>query len=262
MCWQICQHEVIGSKREGGLWDMVIKQFYLARVNWKRPQVSIRLTVKLVTYRSSQEPVSTVGQVDRIRNAVVPPKHNQVSVMTEGSELMKTNNSGALMPPPSTVLPRVKSMTPRTQMTNVSSSQLHVSESVSSFQHNSLGAGLEESFASLRRSSATPDLLNSSSVFDPVESSGRVSKSDSAKSRSGSSSPRPKRPPTKESRSVSICETEVNKGCILPSAYCSLSNILSVFLFILYTCIFPAFLFVCYFIFVECYSVKPVQTYG
>lgn len=247
MCWQICQHEVIGSKREGGLWGKVIKHFYNARINWKRPQVSIRLTVKLVTYRSSQEPVSTVGQVDRIRNAVVPPKHNQVSVMTEGSELMKTNNSDAIMPPPSTVPPRVKSMTPRTQMTNVSSSQLHVSESVSSFQHNSLGAGLEESFASLRRSSATPDLLNSSSVFDPVESSGRVSKSDSAKSRSGSSSPRPKRP-TKESRSVSICETEVNKGCILPSAYCSLSNILSVFLFILYVSSQPSYLYVTLFL--------------
>ncbi|KAJ7333728.1 Calcium calmodulin-dependent protein kinase kinase 2 [Desmophyllum pertusum] len=68
-----------------------------------------------------------------------------------------------------------------------------------------LGGGLEASFASLRRSSATPDLLNSSSVFDPSE----IPQISSSKpSSAGSSSPRLKRPPTKESRSVSICETE------------------------------------------------------
>lgn len=68
-----------------------------------------------------------------------------------------------------------------------------------------LGGGLEASFASLRRSSATPDLLNSSSVFD-----GEVAYISSKPSSSvGSSSPRLRRPPTKESRSVSICETDV-----------------------------------------------------
>lgn len=68
-----------------------------------------------------------------------------------------------------------------------------------------LGGGLEASFASLRRSSATPDLLNSSSVFD-----GEVVYISSKPSSSvGSSSPRLRRPPTKESRSVSICETDV-----------------------------------------------------
>lgn len=67
-----------------------------------------------------------------------------------------------------------------------------------------LGGGLEASFASLRRSSATPDLLNSSSVFD-----GEVAYISSKPSSSvGSSSPRLRRPPTKESRSVSICETD------------------------------------------------------
>lgn len=72
-----------------------------------------------------------------------------------------------------------------------------------------LGAGLEASFASLRRSSATPDLLNKNAG---VEASDNVrSKPNSPESRStiSSSSPRLKRPPTVESTSVSIQETEV-----------------------------------------------------
>lgn len=70
-----------------------------------------------------------------------------------------------------------------------------------------LGCGLEESFASLRRNSATPDLLNTSSVFDPNEVVRSFSsKPSSAGSRTSSSYLR--RPPTKESRSVSISETD------------------------------------------------------
>lgn len=92
--------------------------------------------------------------------------------------------------------------TPKTQVSAITGSTSNVENS-----QPVLGGGLEASFASLRRSSATPDLLNTSSVFDPSEIPQISSKPSSAGSRS--SSPHLKRPPTKESRSVSICETEV-----------------------------------------------------
>lgn len=95
----------------------------------------------------------------------------------------------------------VLNATPKTQVSAVEESRSNVGES-----QPTIGGRLEASFASLRRSSATPDLLNSSSVFDPSEIPHISSKPSSAGS--VSSSPRLKRPPTKESRSVSICETE------------------------------------------------------
>lgn len=69
-----------------------------------------------------------------------------------------------------------------------------------------LGHGLKESFASVRHSSATPDLLNTSSLIDPFEIAHISSKPSSAGSQTSSS--RLRRPPTKESRSVSISETD------------------------------------------------------
>ncbi|XP_001627621.2 calcium/calmodulin-dependent protein kinase kinase 1 isoform X2 [Nematostella vectensis] len=68
-----------------------------------------------------------------------------------------------------------------------------------------LVVGLEGSFASLRRSSATPDLINKSLLKDQNNS---YSKSEGRRSSSTSSSPRLPRPPTVESQSVSIKETE------------------------------------------------------
>ena len=91
---------------------------------------------------------------------------------------------------------------PKTEVSAVNGSR-HFSENSQAV----LGCGLEESFASLRRSSATPDLLNTSSVFDPCEIPRISSKPSSAGTQT--SSPRLRRPPTKESRSVSICETDV-----------------------------------------------------
>ena len=96
----------------------------------------------------------------------------------------------------------VRNPTPKTQASAVTGSRSIVENS-----QPALGSELEASFASLRRSSATPDLLNTSSVFDPSEKPHTSSKPSSAGTRS--SSPRLKRPPTKESRSVSICETDV-----------------------------------------------------
>lgn len=91
---------------------------------------------------------------------------------------------------------------PKTEVSAVNGSR-HFSEN----SQATLGCGLEESFASLRRSSATPDLLDTSSVFDPCEIPRISSKPSSAGTQT--SSPRLRRPPTKESRSVSICETDV-----------------------------------------------------
>ena len=85
-----------------------------------------------------------------------------------------------------------------------------------------LQPGLESSFASLRRCSATPDLLNTSNVFDSsVEFVRPVSsKAEDFKSNSARSTPRPKRPPTIESRSVSICETEVRETTSFDQCVC------------------------------------------
>ena len=109
--------------------------------------------------------------------------------------------------------PRSTAITPKTQVSVVTENSRTNALPSASSSRPTLKAGLESSFASLRRSSATPDLLNSSSVFDPAEFMRPISsKTGSAKSRSGSvsSSSRPRRPPTIESRSVSICETEVS----------------------------------------------------
>ena len=77
-----------------------------------------------------------------------------------------------------------------------------------------LGAGLEASFASLRRSSATPDLMNKNTgteAGDTVRS--KPNSPESRSTISAGSSPRLKRPPTVESTSVSIQETEVRTHC-------------------------------------------------
>ena len=109
---------------------------------------------------------------------------------------------------------------PKTEVSAANGSR-HFSEN----SQAALGCGLEESFASLRRSSATPDLLNTSSVFDPCEVPHISSNPSSAGTRT--SSPRLRRPPTKESRSVSICETDV---CILMYQFSNNISLLDVFL--------------------------------
>ncbi|XP_031570435.1 calcium/calmodulin-dependent protein kinase kinase 1-like isoform X2 [Actinia tenebrosa] len=71
-----------------------------------------------------------------------------------------------------------------------------------------LGAGLEASFASLRRSSATPDLLNKNTGVEAGDNVRSKPNSPDSRSTVSSSSPRLKRPPTVESTSVSIQESE------------------------------------------------------
>jgi len=98
--------------------------------------------------------------------------------------------------------------TPTTQVSALNESRSHLENS-----KTGLGSGLEESFASLRRSSATPDLLDS--VLPCISSK---------PSSAGSSSPRLRRPPTKESRSVSICETDVS---VITTCYFESSDVCS-----------------------------------
>ncbi|XP_078362502.1 calcium/calmodulin-dependent protein kinase kinase 2-like isoform X2 [Oculina patagonica] len=124
-------------------------------------------------------------------------KHNKVSASTSPDHGRQNSREKVLVKRDS----GLREATPKTQVSAVTGSRSNVENS-----QPILGNGLEASFASLRRSSATPDLLNTSSVFDPSEIPHISSKPSSAGSRS--SSPRLKRPPTKESRSVSICETD------------------------------------------------------
>lgn len=119
-------------------------------------------------------------------------KHNKVHVTTADSK------EGIIVPKRNLGL---QSQIPQTQVSSPGkgcSSQLKNSQSA-------LECGLEESFASLRRNSATPDLQNS--VFEANE---RVRSFSSKPSSAGSqaSSSHLRRPPTKESRSVSISETD------------------------------------------------------
>lgn len=119
-------------------------------------------------------------------------KHNKVHVTTADSKeeiIVAKRNLG------------LQSQIPQTKVSSPGkgcSSQLKNSQSA-------LECGLEESFASLRRNSATPDLQNS--VFEANE---RVRSFSSKPSSAGSqaSSSHLRRPPTKESRSVSISETD------------------------------------------------------
>ena len=121
-------------------------------------------------------------------------KHNKVHVTTADSK------EGIIVPKRNLGL---QSQIPQTQVSSPGkgcSSKLKNSQSA-------LECGLEESFASLRRNSATPDLQNS--VFEANE---RVRSFSSKPSSAGSqaSSSHLRRPPTKESRSVSISETDVS----------------------------------------------------
>lgn len=125
------------------------------------------------------------------------PKGNKVSALQSPDYGKQISREKALVKKDS----GLQNATPKTQASAITGSRSNVGNS-----QPALGSGLEASFASLRRSSATPDLLNTSSVFDPSEKPHISSKPSSAGTRS--SSPRLKRPPTKESRSVSICETE------------------------------------------------------
>lgn len=127
------------------------------------------------------------------------PKHNKVSALQSPDHVKQSSREKVFVKNDSGLQNRI----PKTQASAITRSRSNVGNS-----QPTLGSGLEASFASLRRSSATPDLLNTSSVFDPSEIPHASSKPSSAGTKS--SSPRLKRPPTKESRSVSICETEVH----------------------------------------------------
>ena len=140
---------------------------------------------------------SASGTSNGIRTSF--PKHNKVSALQSPDHGKQSSKEKVLVKKDS----GLRNPTPKTQASAITGSRSNVGNS-----QPTLGGGLEASFASLRRSSATPDLLNTSSVFDPSEIPHASSKPSSAGTKS--SSPRLKRPPTKESRSVSICETEVH----------------------------------------------------
>ena len=160
----------------------------------------------IFSFRSVNQPSGSNGHVTRKRDSGSSfGKHNKV--FASNSHDNGKRHSNASQSSKDKVLVKkdsgLRNAAPKTQVTTaVNGSSSHVGNSQSA-----LGGGLEASFASLRRSSATPDLLNSSSVFDHSEIPHISSKPSSAGSRS--SSPRLRRPPTKESRSVSICETDV-----------------------------------------------------
>ena len=149
-------------------------------------------------FRSANQ--SAGGTSNGIRTSF--PKRNKVSALKSPDYGKQSSREKALVKKDSSL----QNPTPKTQTSAITGSRSNVGNS-----QPALGSGLEASFASLRRSSATPDLLNTSSVFDPSEKPYTSSKPSSAGTRS--SSPRLKRPPTKESRSVSICETEVHDWC-------------------------------------------------
>lgn len=141
---------------------------------------------------------SAGGTSNGIRNAGSTfNRHNKVAASNSITDGRQHSKEKVLVKKGSGVL----NATPKTKVSVADENRSDVGES-----QPTLGERLEASFASLRRSSATPDLLNSSSVFDLSEVPHISSKPSSAGS--VSSSPRLKRPPTKESRSVSICETE------------------------------------------------------
>ena len=146
-------------------------------------------------FRSANQ--SAGGTSNGIRTSF--PKRNKVSALKSPDYGKQSSREKALVKKDSSL----QNPTPKTQTSAITGSRSNAGNS-----QPALGSGLEASFASLRRSSATPDLLNTSSVFDPSEKPYTSSKPSSAGTRS--SSPRLKRPPTKESRSVSICETEVH----------------------------------------------------
>ena len=155
--------------------------------------------LNLIYFRPVNQPPDGTSNGTRKRDSQTSfTKHNKVSA-SNGPDDGKQNSMERVLAKKDSI-PR--NPTPKTQVSAVTGSGSNLENSQAA-----LGGGLEASFASLRRSSATPDLLNSSSVFDPSE----IPQISSSKpSSAGSSSPRLKRPPTKESRSVSICETEVH----------------------------------------------------
>lgn len=134
-------------------------------------------------------------------------KHNKVHVSTADSqENRRQCSSGSYNHKEGIVTNRNSGLQSQIPQTRVSSPGKGCSSQLKNSQ-SALECGLEESFASLRRNSATPDLQNS--VF---ETNQRVRSFSSKPSSAGSqtSSSHLRRPPTKESRSVSISETDVS----------------------------------------------------
>ena len=157
-------------------------------------------------YRSVNQPGGSNSRGPKKRESASSfSKHNKVSASINNSHDNGKRHSNASQGSKEKILSKKDSgscnAAPKTQVSAVTGSRSHVENSQIGF-----GGGLQASFASLRRSSATPDLLNSSSVFDASSEVQRIS---SKPSSAGSSASRIRRPPTKESRSVSICETDV-----------------------------------------------------
>lgn len=104
------------------------------------------------------------------------------------------------------IKPKKRSSTPQIEIETKEKSNSQSQATATASGSGLLGAGLEASFASLRRSSATPDLAKRNGKASEVSA---ASHPNSAGSISTGSSPRLPRPPTVESKSVSIHESEV-----------------------------------------------------